>query len=54
MASERVKRATQMSKDLSLDLQSADVGFETPGIAALFDAIGDLHRRLAELLKREI
>jgi hypothetical protein len=50
MAAERVKRATQMSKDLSLDLQSVDVNFDTPGIVALFDAIGDLHRRLGALL----
>jgi hypothetical protein len=54
MAAERVKRAAQMSKDLCLDLQSAEVGFETPGIAALFDAVGDLRRRLAVLLNREI
>ena len=54
MAAERVKRATQMSREISLDLQSVEVGFDTPGIVALFDAVGDLHRRLAALLKREI
>lgn len=54
MSAERVKRATQISRDLSLDLQSVDIGIETPGIAQLFNAIDDLHRRLATLLKREI
>jgi hypothetical protein len=54
MAAERVKRATQMSKELSLDLQSVEVTFETPGILALSNAVDDLHRRLAVLLNRKI
>jgi hypothetical protein len=54
MAAERVKRATQLSKALALDLQSVEVDFNTPGIAALFDAVGDLHRRLGSLLKRAV
>jgi hypothetical protein len=54
MSAERVKRATQISQDLSLDLQSIEVGFETPGIVDLYNAVDDLHRRLATLLKREI
>jgi hypothetical protein len=53
MSAERVKRATQITNDLSLDLQSVDVGFETPGIVELFNAVDDLHRRLAKLLQRE-
>jgi hypothetical protein len=53
MAAERVKRATQISTDLSLDLQSIEVGIDTPGMADLFAAVDDLHRRLAILLKRE-
>jgi hypothetical protein len=52
MSAERVKRATQITNDLSLDLQSVDIGLDTPGIAALFSAVDDLHRRLAALLKR--
>ena len=53
MSAERVKRATQISTDLSLDLQSIEVGIDTPGMADLFTAVDDLHRRLATLLKRE-
>jgi hypothetical protein len=53
MSAERVKRARQISSDLSLDLQSSEVGIETPGIVDLFNAVDDLHRRLAVLLKRE-
>ncbi|MGA7915964.1 MAG: hypothetical protein WCA00_12065 [Candidatus Acidiferrales bacterium] len=53
MSAERVKRATQIANDLSLDLQSADIGIETPGIKELFDAVDNLRRLLATLLKRE-
>jgi len=53
MSAERVKRATQICNDLSLDLQSVEVGIETPGIVDLSNAVDDLHRRLAALLKRE-
>ena len=52
LSAERVRRATQLAKDLSLDLQSVEVTFETPGLRELFDAIDDLHRRLAVLCKR--
>ena len=51
---ERVKRATQITNDLSLDLQTVDVGVDTPGIAELFNAVDEPRRRLAVLLKREI
>ena len=53
MSAERVKRATQISSDLSPDLQSIEVGIDTPGIVDLFNAVDDLHRRLTALLKRE-
>lgn len=52
MSAERVKRATQITNDLSLDLQTVDVGIETPGIVELFNAVDDLRRRLATLLQR--
>jgi hypothetical protein len=54
MSAERVKRATQICNDLSLDLQSSEIGLETPGVVDLYNAIEDLRRRLATLLKREI
>lgn len=53
MSAERVKRATQITNDLCLDLQTVDIGIDTPGIADLFNAVDDLRRRLATLLKRE-
>jgi hypothetical protein len=53
MSAERVKRASQICTDLSLDLQTVDVGIDTPGISGLYNAVDDLHRRLGALLKRE-
>jgi hypothetical protein len=52
LAEERVRRATQIAKDLALDLQATDIGVETKGIAALSLAVDDLHLRLTTLLKR--
>jgi hypothetical protein len=54
MSAERVKRGTQIANDLSLDLQTVDIGIETPGITELYDAVDNLRRRLATLLKREV
>lgn len=54
MSAERVKRATQITNDLSLDLQTADVGTETSGVVELFNAVDDLRRRLATFLTREV
>lgn len=53
LSAERVRRATQLTNDLVLDLQTLDVGLETEGIAELFAAVDDLHRRLAAMLNRE-
>jgi hypothetical protein len=53
LSAERVRRATQLMTDLVLDLQTLDVGLETEGIAELFAAVDDLHRRLAAMLNRE-
>lgn len=53
MSAERVKRATQICTDISLDLQTVDVGIDTPGIGSLYNAVDDLYRRLGALLKRE-
>jgi hypothetical protein len=53
MSAERVKRATQICTDLALDLQTVDIGIDTPGITGLYNAVEDLHRRLGTLLKRE-
>jgi hypothetical protein len=52
LAAQRVRRATQLAKDLTLDLQNVDVGLETEGLADLYDAVSDLHRHLQRLFKR--
>lgn len=53
LSAERVRRATQLTRDLSLDLQAVEVTVETEGLAQLFQAVDDLYRRLAILFKRE-
>jgi len=52
LATQRVRRATQLAKDLSIDLENMDVTVETEGLQDLFDAIGQLHRRLEILCKQ--
>jgi len=52
LAEERVKRATQLAKDLTIDLESLELGLETEGLAGLFRAVEGLHQRLAPLFKK--
>jgi hypothetical protein len=51
LARERVRRTTQLSKDLDLDLQTAEISIETEGLGDQFKAVDGLHRRLAPLFK---
>jgi len=51
LSKERVRRATQIAKDLTIDLESLELGLETEGLANLFHAIEGLHERLAPLFK---
>jgi hypothetical protein len=51
LTTERVRRTTQLSKDLDLDLQTAEVSIETEGLGDLFQAVDGLHGRLAPLFK---
>ena len=56
LSEDRVRRATQLAKDLTLDLQSLDVDLDTEGLRELYRAVEDLHGRLAPLfpgLQRE-
>lgn len=53
LSQERVRRATQITKDLTLDLESLELGLETQGLASLFQAIERLHERLSPLFKRK-
>ncbi len=50
---ERVRRGTQIAHDLSLDLDTSDVSFETPGLEGLFGAIQGLHEKLAHLFGKD-
>lgn len=49
---ERVRRATQIAKDLTIDLQSFEVGLETEGLADLFRAVDALRECMAPLFGR--
>ncbi len=49
---ERIRRATQISQNLTLDIDASEVTFETEGIVELFQAIEGVYRRLARLFKK--
>ncbi|MGA9353769.1 MAG: hypothetical protein WBV46_08775, partial [Terriglobales bacterium] len=49
---QRVEMATQLIKDLSVDLESLDVDFDTPGLPALNEAVRTLDERLKKLFPR--
>ena len=50
---ERVRRATQITKDLTIDLESLELSLETKGMTNLFHAIEGLHERLTPLFKKK-
>lgn len=52
LAEQRVRRATQLAKDLTIDLESVDVGLETPGLKQLYEAVSRLQERLAVVCGR--
>jgi hypothetical protein len=54
LSEERVRRATQIAKDLTMDLESLELGLETGGLADLFHAIAGLQERLAPLFKKNL
>jgi hypothetical protein len=51
---ERVRRAAQISRDLTLDLESMDLELDTAGLADLFHAIEGLYQRLAPLFRKNM
>ena len=53
LSRERVRRATEITKDLTLDLESLELGLETQGLANLFQAIERQHERLLPLFKKQ-
>ncbi len=52
LTTERVKRLTQLTGNLSLDLDATEVSFETAGLMELAKAVTHLHRRLERLFKK--
>jgi hypothetical protein len=53
LSQERVRRATQITRDLTLDLESLELGVETQGLMNLFQAVERLHERLLPLCKKQ-
>jgi hypothetical protein len=54
LSEERVRRATQIARDLTIDLESLEVGWETEGLAKLFHAVEGLYSRLKPLFKKNL
>jgi hypothetical protein len=52
LSAERVRRATQITKDLTMDLESLELGLETEGLRELFEAAKNLCERLNPLFKK--
>jgi hypothetical protein len=49
---QRVEMATQLIKDVTVDLESLDVDFDTPGLSALNTAVRKLGERLEKLFPK--
>ena len=54
LSAARVRRATEINKDLAIDLQSLEVGLETSGLKELFRAVSELQESLAPLFPKNI
>ncbi len=54
LSAARVARATQMNKDLAMDLQSLEVSFDTEGLAELFGSVDSLRDALAPLFPNKL
>jgi hypothetical protein len=54
LSEERVRRAAQLAKDLTIDLESLELGLETEGLQKLFEAIKGLYERLAPLFSKNL
>lgn len=53
LSAERVRRATQIARDLRVDLESMELGLETEGLTNLFEAIEGLYERLTPLFRKK-
>ena len=54
LSAERVRRATQIAKDLTMDLESLDLGLETEGLRELFQASKRLYECLRPLFTKNL
>lgn len=54
LAEERVRRATQLARDLRIDLESLELSLETEGLDSLFQATKGLYERLAPLFRKNV
>lgn len=52
LTAERIRRATELSRNLSIDLDATEISFETEGLDKLFASVQGLHQRLAPLFKK--
>ena len=54
LSAERVRRATQIAKELTVDLESLELGLETEGLENLFQAVKRLYERLNPLFRKSL
>ena len=54
LSEERVRRATQLSRDLRIDLESLELSVETEGLDKLFQATKGLYERLVPLFRNSV
>jgi hypothetical protein len=54
LTDERVRRAAQINKDLTMDLDSLELGLETEGLGKLYEAVRGLHERLLPLFRKNV
>jgi hypothetical protein len=53
LAAQRVKRMTQLARDLTMDLECVEIGLDTPGLKELYDSVSRLHECLAPVCKKK-
>src|SRR5712671_8148139 len=54
LSEERIRRATQLSRDLRIDLESLELSVETEGLDKLFQATKGLYERLVPLFRKSV
>lgn len=54
LSGERVRRATQITRDLTSDLGSLELGLETEGLEKLFQPVDGLRQRLIPLFRKDL